>query len=151
MGKPVGGLIGALPGSEKRAKKAPNQGIRLSRNSSLAVFLFTFLSVELIGGVIGELSKKDCILGLRYGLIGGLIFGLIAALNRGGSAVIKHYALRLILWLKGYAPFNFIKFLDQCARLIFLKKVGGGYIFIHRMLLDYFAELDTPRNSAIER
>jgi hypothetical protein len=22
-----------------------------------------------------------------------------------------------------------------------LKKVGGGYIFIHRMLLDYFADL----------
>jgi hypothetical protein len=55
--------------------------------------------------------------------------------------VIKHYALRLILWWKGYTPFKFIKFLDLCARLIFLKKVGGGYIFIHRMLLDYFAEL----------
>ena len=35
--------------------------------------------------------------------------------------------------------------------LILLKKVGGGYIFIHRMLLEYFAKLDTPRNSAIER
>ena len=55
--------------------------------------------------------------------------------------MIKHYALRLILWLKGYTPFNFIKFLDHCARLILLKKVGGGYIFIHRMLLEYFADL----------
>jgi hypothetical protein len=71
----------------------------------------------------------------------GLIVGLIGGLNRGGSAVIKHYALRLILWLKGYTPFKFIKFLDHCSRLILLKKVGGGYIFIHRMLLDYFAEL----------
>jgi hypothetical protein len=25
--------------------------------------------------------------------------------------------------------------------LILLKKVGGGYIFIHRMLLEYFAEM----------
>jgi hypothetical protein len=33
------------------------------------------------------------------------------------------------------------KFLDHCARLILLKKVGGGYIFIHRMLLEYFAEM----------
>ena len=39
---------------------------------------------------------------------------------------------------------NFIKFLDHCAKLILLKKVGGGYIFIHRMLLDYFADLPTP-------
>jgi hypothetical protein len=43
--------------------------------------------------------------------------------------------------LKGYTPFNFIKFLNHCARLILLKKVGGGYIFIHRMLLEYFAEM----------
>jgi hypothetical protein len=68
--------------------------------------------------------------------------------NRGGSAVIKHYALRLTLWLKGYTPFNFIKFLDHCAKLIFLKKVGGGYIFIHRMLLDYFADMNTQSTRA---
>jgi hypothetical protein len=61
--------------------------------------------------------------------------------------VIKHYALRLTLWLSGYTPFQFIKFLDQCARLILLKKVGGGYIFIHRMLLDYFADIPTQHTS----
>ena len=84
--------------------------------------------------------------GLSYGLIAGLIVGL----NRGGSAVIKHYALRLILWRNGYTPLNFVKFLDQCARLILLKKVGGGYIFIHRMLLDYFADIFT-RDTSIKR
>ena len=34
---------------------------------------------------------------------------------------------------------NFVKFLDHCAKLILLKKVGGGYMFIHRMLLEWFA------------
>jgi eukaryotic-like serine/threonine-protein kinase len=77
-----------------------------------------------------------------------LIFGLIVGLNRGGSAVIKHYALRLILWRKGCTPLNFIKFLDHCAKLILLKKVGGGYIFIHRMLLDYFADIPAQHTSA---
>lgn len=28
------------------------------------------------------------------------------------------------------------------ASNILLRKVGGGYIFIHRMLLEYFANLD---------
>jgi eukaryotic-like serine/threonine-protein kinase len=46
-----------------------------------------------------------------------------------------------MLWLTRDTPFQFIKFLDECAKLILLKKVGGGYIFIHRMLLEYFAEL----------
>lgn len=59
----------------------------------------------------------------------GLIFGLSVGLNRDGSAVIKHYALRLTLWLKGYT--QVYQFLNHCARLILLKKVGGGYIFIH--------------------
>ena len=45
---------------------------------------------------------------------------------------------------RGSTPLNFIKFLDHCAKLIILKKVGGGYILIHRMLLDYFA--DIPRS-----
>jgi len=83
--------------------------------------------------------------GIMVRLINGLIAGLIVGLNRGGSAVIKHYALRLTLWLKGYTPFQFINFLDHCAKLILLKKVCGGYIFIHRMLLDYFADLTSSR------
>ena len=87
----------------------------------------------MIGGSIGD----------------GLIVGLIVGLNRGGSAAIKHYALRLTLWLNGKTPLNFVKFLDHCAKLILLKKVGGGYIFIHRMLLDYFADL-TPQSTKAE-
>src|SRR4029077_18253588 len=83
--------------------------------------------------------------GLSVGLSIGWSVGLIAGLNRGGSAVIKHYALRLILWLNGCTPLKFIKFLDHCAKLILLKKVGDGYIFIHRMLLEYFAELDLTK------
>jgi hypothetical protein len=133
----VSGLIGGFTDRIKVDKASPNQGIKLSRKNSLVVFV-TWLTVGLIRGLI-------------FGLIGGVIFGLIAGLNRGGSAVIKHYALRLTLWRNGYMPLNFVAFLDHCAMLILLKKVGGGYIFIHRMLHEYFAELDTPRNSAIER
>ena len=85
--------------------------------------------------------------GSREGLWGdaairGLFCGAIIGLNRGGTAVLKHYSLRLILWLKGYTPFRFIGLLDYGAKLILLKKVGGGYIFMHRMLLEYFATLN---------
>jgi len=34
---------------------------------------------------------------------------------------------------------DYAKFLDYAAERILLRKVGGGYIFIHRMLLEYFA------------
>ena len=37
-------------------------------------------------------------------------------------------------------------FLNYATARIFLHKVGGGYIFVHRMLLEYFAAL--PQTSA---
>lgn len=149
MGGLLSGFVGALSDTVKVDKAYPNQGIRLSEKISFGVFLITLLAAGLIGGLIGSLSaiggkiEERLYFGLIVGIIIGLISGLISGLNRGGSAVIKHYALRLILWLKSYTPFNFINFLDHCAKLILLKKVGGGYIFIHRMLLDYFADLPT--------
>ena len=51
--------------------------------------------------------------------------------------------LRFILWRNGYIPRNYADFLDYAAERIFLRKVGGGYIFIHRMLMEYFASLET--------
>ena len=38
-------------------------------------------------------------------------------------------------------PLNYARFLDYCAARIFLRKVGGGYIFTHRLLLEHFAAL----------
>ena len=37
-----------------------------------------------------------------------------------------------------------IAFLDAMADRLILRRVGGGWIFIHRTLLEYFAEL-TPK------
>lgn len=41
--------------------------------------------------------------------------------------------------------FNIFKsdagFLDHCVDLIFLRRVGGGYIFIRRLLMEHFAEM----------
>jgi hypothetical protein len=145
------GLIGGFTDRVTVGKSSPNQGIKLSLKNSLTVFLITTLIVGLIFGLIGGLS-----LGVTPGKARALtiwltvVVGLGCGLDRGGSAVINHYALRLILWLKGTTPFQFVRFLDHCARLIFLKKVGGGYIFIHRMLLDYFADL-TPASGKLER
>jgi hypothetical protein len=48
--------------------------------------------------------------------------------------------LRLWLIRNGSTPWNYIRFLDYAAERILLRKVGGGYAFIHRMLLEHFAE-----------
>ncbi|MGB3513581.1 MAG: pentapeptide repeat-containing protein [Microcoleaceae cyanobacterium] len=44
-------------------------------------------------------------------------------------------------------PWDYASFLDYAAERIFLQKVGGGYIFIHRMLMEHFAQMtNKPQN-----
>ncbi|NEU71361.1 NACHT domain-containing protein [Hassallia byssoidea VB512170] len=126
------GLLGGLRGLEIQRKTSPNQGISNSGRNALIVGLIG----GLIGLLIGQLSGKPnwVLLGLDFGLIFGLIFG-------GGKACIQHFTLRFILYTKGYIPSNYAHFLDYGTERIFLQKVGGGYIFVHRMLLEHFAQM----------
>lgn len=140
-----------MTGEIRVEKASPNQGIKMSLLNALLSTLFSGLIIGLFCGLILWMSAQliDWMrVGLTHYLIFGLIFGLIGGLNRGGSAVVKHYSLRFILWIKDYTPFNFIKFLDHCAKLILLKKVGGGYMFIHRMLLEHFAKMELNSTKA---
>lgn len=38
-------------------------------------------------------------------------------------------------------PLWAVQLLDRAVSLVLLRRVGGGYVFIHRMLPEYFAEL----------
>lgn len=49
--------------------------------------------------------------------------------------------MRFLLWRSGSLPWRLAPFLDYAAEeLHFLQKVGGGYIFVHRYLAEYFAQ-----------
>ena len=125
---------------EVETTQVPNQGIRESvRTAVLAVLvigLLSGLSYGLITTAIVGPSK-----GLRVGLILGLIGGLMLGPIFGAPPVVSHYTLRFLLYCNGHIPWNYARFLDYAAERIFLRKVGGGYIFIHRLLQDYFASL----------
>ena len=79
------------------------------------------------------------IIGLKNGLIIGLIFGLF---RMGGIAIVQHLLLRLIIFRDTYLPWKIISFLEYATDLIFLRRVGGSYIFIHRTLMEHFAEIE---------
>jgi hypothetical protein len=46
------------------------------------------------------------------------------------------------------APLHYVAFLNQAKELLFLRQVGGGYIFTHRLLREYFASLPQGENEA---
>jgi hypothetical protein len=74
----------------------------------------------------------------------GLTIGLTVAFVFGGQACLSHYALRMVLWRIGAMPLDTVRFLDYASERIFLRKVGGGYIFVHRLLQDYLAAQENP-------
>ena len=133
-------------GSEIDTRIFPNQGIWKSARSAgllglLGGLVVGLLQVLIVGLIVGSiLGQKIGLMTLLPPLIGGSLYGLFLGLIFGGSAAcIQHLTLRLILYFHKYAPWNYARFLNYAADCLFLQKVGGGYIFVHRMLLEHFA------------
>jgi hypothetical protein len=116
----------------------PNQGIYWSAWNATIYSLVFGMPLGLIVG-LGVGLVYDPYSGLVCGLASGLVGGCWVGWAAGADACLNHLVLRLWLVYNGSAPWNYVRFLDHAAERILLRKVGGGYAFIHRMLLDYFA------------
>ena len=75
----------------------------------------------------------------------GFAFGLLALLWYGGIQVLNHSVLRILLRFEKNIPPYYPDFLDRAVDLIFLRRVGSGYIFVHHLLCDYFAQVAESR------
>ncbi|MCI0643946.1 MAG: protein kinase [Chloroflexi bacterium] len=125
-------LFAGLQGGRLETRSGPNQGIRLSlRNGLLAAVLFGVLD-----GLLLTYTS-----GVDWGLRRLVQFGLAAGLNYGGFNLLSHLLLRWLLWLSSGVPWRLARFLNHAVGLVFLYRVGGGYIFIHRLLQEHFAAL----------
>jgi len=116
-------------------------------SSFLFVGLYNWLLAGLLAWLRTGLSVEVSHFGLSTWLSAGLILGcmgaLLAALLTGGLASLRHLLLRLQLRHLGAIPRHYVRFLDDAARRVLLYKDGGGYRFIHRLFLDYLADLET--------
>ncbi len=95
--------------------------------------------------------KNDVISGLQLGAISGAIFGFSYWLSIAvmlPMSLVHHFILRFVLHANNLLPWKLIPFLDHCVDLIFLRRIGGGYIFVHRLLMEHFAEMyvETPNS-----
>ncbi len=139
---------------DEQQRIRPNQGIWYSIRNGLIVGMVNGLGFGLISGTgfgigFGLFNglASGLVNGLDFGLYLGLIYGLYSGLHYGGMAFIQHFALRWFLLRAGSIPWEYAHFLDYAAEQILLRKVGGGYIFTHRLLQEYFATLVTLLNS----
>lgn len=150
--------------TEVSRKKRPNEGIYRTIRNGLKVTLligvlggvsYTLYTIIVFYPVIGILAQPgdtaaitlvNFVVGIlissipiisTFVLTAGTVFGLIFGFN----TVIKHYTLRVILSMNGMFPLRIQQFLDAMHKRIFLRRVGGGWIFIHRSVMEYFASL----------
>jgi MFS family permease/DNA polymerase III delta prime subunit len=144
FGGVVGFLFGGLGSNFVETKIRPNEGIRLTLRNALLTGPGFGLMIMLAGWLI-FVPLFGVQNGLDVGVGWGLLFALLAFAWYGGIDVIEHYTLRVLLWFQGHTPPHYIQFLDYAAERIFLQKVGGGYIFIHRLLLEHFAEMESHK------
>jgi len=124
------GLIRGFIGSGIATVTVPNQGIWNSAKNAVLLAIIGVFCMRLIRTLLNTSSILWELIGLCFGLVAG-----------GGEVCVKHLVLRFVLYCNGYIPWNYARFLDYCTQLIFLQKVGGGYIFVHRLLLEHLAQM----------
>lgn len=146
----LAGSISASNSIEPFSTMRPNSGIvRSFLNFSATIFVFPIFVAVVIAipvatiGTLWGLSFLSPILGITVGMLFGLVLAflrLLSGLENGGAAAINHMVLRFALAREGYVPlWRYDKFLDYCAELVILRKVGGGYRFVHDYLRQYLA------------
>jgi hypothetical protein len=124
---------------DDEVRSVPNQGIwRSARNALLISAGVGLSSGAAIGLVLGV------IVGVSLGIVFGIAFGggvsLFMWLFFGGETYLKHFLLRAMLSRGGVIPWAFPRVLELAVNRVLLRQLGGGYIFVHRLLLEYFAK-----------
>jgi hypothetical protein len=135
----VGLAVLVLPAIALRptvATEVPTPGAGVWRSLRKALVLPLIVSIRLLALA---LSLDRTLERQWYMLVLGLT--LSWAFLRGGLFCLQHLVVRAVLTLRGSISWRYCGFLDFAARLLVLRKVGGGYLFVHRMVLEYFASL----------
>jgi hypothetical protein len=142
---------------EDQDRQRFNQGVRRSAQNSAIIGL---LSAGIIAGtgflgywlsyvvnvVLSSRTGETLSNGLGPALsvvwlfaIGG---GLVGWAVSGGWALMRHVVLRWILSGRGVFPWYAQAFLEDATSRILVRRDGGGYSFMHRLLLEYLARMD---------
>ncbi len=124
----------------------PNEGIKKGGVYALISFVIVVPVSTLIIWISDQFicsTPNSCpYLNPVYSIYTGFALGLLGWLCGGGGSgivLIQHSILRFMLHRQGRISRNYAQFLDYAKDLRLLKKVGGGYVFYHRMLMEHFA------------
>jgi DNA polymerase III delta prime subunit len=111
-----------------RVNEGTRQAVIVGLYRALVTVGLSLLTVTVVTS--GRPSSADVLSATAFGLLVGALFG-------GGLDAVFHYVLRLLFWMRGHAWLRFPAQLDKAERLVFLRRVGGGYLFFHGLFLEH--------------
>ncbi len=136
--------------ADKNKNFKPNEGTWLSFKNAIILGLIGCLVATMISfsfiGILTLLYKLNLSNYLLISFFSPLMIYLFLFLGFGGFLLsgffsIQHFIIRCILYINKYSPWNYSRFLDFTTKYLITQKVGGGYIFVHRMLMEHFAKM----------
>lgn len=129
----AGAVFGIVFGLRRGMTSRFLYGMRLENQHGVVFGLF----FGILCGALSQMIFRD----MAMSLVIGVSSTMTAILLHSGLFYIQYWILRSVLTLNKRIVWNYARFLDHCHERIFLRKVGGGYIFIHRMLMEHFANM----------
>ncbi|GAB3946800.1 hypothetical protein GCM10027614_40920 [Micromonospora vulcania] len=140
----IGGAIGATLGLLVASLVVKPFGRKVSEHlppgASINVAVWSTLALAICVGLPSAIA-----LGAwhgRPGAMAGLLLGATAAYLTSGQAFVLYWVVRLMLAHSGLGPLRLLTFLNFASTAMIVHRLGGGYLFHHRLLLEYFAQLD---------
>lgn len=118
----------------------------IAKNSTVTLIVINTLVLLLIHEIIRGDTFYTLATALILGLCSAVITGgAMAFIHDSGRSCQQHFALRIVLFMTGYTPWNYADFLDYATHLRFLNKIGGSYQFFHAIFKEYLSNLSSVR------
>lgn len=138
LGGQIGGQsIGLVIGHNLSFKSSEQFSLYIWRN----VMEFINQSTQNLGQPPSQHDILVVLIGLAVGIT-ALIITVIGEILADMPAFLQFLTLRLWLRRTNSLPWNLPAFLEEAEQRLILRKAGGNYLFVHRLLLDYLASLD---------
>lgn len=140
-------LDNALLRGDMKLRTTTGEGLARSwQNGRLVGLITTILvvAISLVAAWLGTLPGDGRLFPdtLPWIVWVSLYLGIAGGLAYGGLAYLQFRRLLVLLHNEGMInsrqPEALIHFLDYAAERSLLRKVGGGYTFVHALLLEYF-------------
>lgn len=165
-------LAQILYGDEQRLKEEFREEQSEGKLGEIEAVQLLMLSTMLLayqGVAVEELPKTNTLEEHRKHLLDAYIERMFRRRRMASQRYQKAQAMRWLVWLarrmyqesrtvfvieqiqpfsrlqeyrNGNIPWDYARFLDYATELGFLEKVGNGYIFIHPLLLEHFAQME---------